>query len=224
MTNGSVQGFSLFEIALVLVVIGLLTTGIMKGYDLLQQARLQKTVSQILSIQTSVRLFRERYGAIPGDFSDASFVWGHSTRNGDGNGVVDGNPLDGWSEASLFWQHLNLAGLITNVHFVRHHDIHQAHGRFLPEMPLGCILLVESNPASLEGLWLVLTTMRHSRKYLTPKQAAFIDRQLDNGDPGSGQVRTLEAPHYSLGSCLTDGRYNLKSRKPACIVYIAVDD
>jgi hypothetical protein len=220
----SVSAISLFEVAIVLAVVGLLTAGVMKGYELLKQARLQKTVSQILSVQSSVRLFRDRYSAWPGDFSDATSLWGHCTRNGNGDGVVDGDPFLAWSEASLFWQHLDLGGLSAGLNFMQGYDTRQTHGQFWPVMPIGCLLLVQSNPLSLEGCWLMLTSPRGLQKYLTPAEAVFVDRQIDNGHPLSGQVRSMDAPGCVPGSCVHAGRYNLKSKKPACVVYILLDD
>lgn len=220
----SLRAISLFEVAIVLAVVGLLTAGVMKGYDLLKQARLQKTVSQILSVQSSIRLFRDRYGAWPGDFSDATSLWGHRTRNGNGDGVVDGDPFAAWSEASLFWQHLDLSGLSAGLNFMQGHDTGEAHGQFWPVTPIGCLLLIQSHPPSLEGVWLMLTAPRRSQKYLTPLEALFIDRQIDNGNPVTGQVRAVDAPGCPSGSCVQGGRYNLKSKKPACILYILLDD
>ncbi len=214
---------SLFEIALVLAVIGLLTAGIMKGYDLLQQARLQKTITQIMSVQTAVRMFRDRYGSLPGDCEEASSLWSGKTRDGNGDGIVDGHFFDNGSEASLFWQHLFLSGLIPDFPFLRNHDPEQTHGLFLPKTALGNILVVQSDPSPLEGLWLMVYAPRHGKKYLTPQQAFFIDRHMDNGHPLTGCVRAQSAPGYGTDACVKQGRYNLQSTRPACVVYVLLE-
>lgn len=123
------QGFSLVELSIVLVILGLLTGGILGGQALIKAAELRAITTEIQQWQTAVNTFKQRYFALPGDFTKAGNVWGYvntggtggncsnpatnkgtgtQTCNGNGNGQVD---LD--YEMYRFWQHMANAGLIS---------------------------------------------------------------------------------------------------------------
>lgn len=125
------QGFSLVELSIVLVILGLLTGGILTGQNLIRAAELRSVATQASGYQTAVMTFRDKYFALPGDMGNATRFWGKNNTacpthtgtaaaNGVCNGNMDGsirlNHLDGGGgyphEAFQFWQHLALAGLI----------------------------------------------------------------------------------------------------------------
>lgn len=140
--NLSTKGFTLIEIAIVLVIVGLLVGGVLVGGDLIEHARIRATLSQIERINTAVATFRVKYACLPGDCNNAtSFLGGTSsgcfqmqggfganenvwpnitdpnngTCNGDGDGVIEGDvlaPGNDYGETSLFTDHLTKAGLI----------------------------------------------------------------------------------------------------------------
>lgn len=119
-------GFSLVELSIVLVILGLLTGGILGGQALIKAAEMRAVTTELSNWQTAVNTFRQKYFALPGDFRDATRFWGAhgtclppagavmtATCNGDGDGVIalHESPTEAF-EAFLFWQHLSLAGLI----------------------------------------------------------------------------------------------------------------
>jgi hypothetical protein len=59
---------------------------------------------------------------------------------------------------------------------------------------------------------------------LTPEQAQFIDKKLDNGSPLTGRVRSLDAKHQTSGKCIKDGLYNLSISEKACVMYFNIDE
>ncbi len=121
------HGFSLIELSIVLVILGLLTGGILGGQHLIRAAELRNLTTQFTSYQTAVRSFQVKYHALPGDMTNATNFWGaaHSTPsickttastgtetcNGDGNGQIQDWPT-GSQEWFRAWQHLANAGLI----------------------------------------------------------------------------------------------------------------
>lgn len=123
--NTRVPGFSLVELSIVLVILGLLVGGILTGQSLIRASELRSVTSQQTKFQTGISAFRDKYFAIPGDMANATSFWGFaggstgtdatcynasstsSTCNGSGNGIID----NAW-ESRLFWQHLANAGLI----------------------------------------------------------------------------------------------------------------
>lgn len=131
MTKHSTQrGFSLVELSIVLVILGLLTGGILGGQSLIRAAELRAVMTEYTQFQTAINSFKSKYNALPGDMPNAVQFWGRAdngsftgecaspatntgsgtqTCNGNGNGQVNGG---GSHERYRFWQHLANAGLI----------------------------------------------------------------------------------------------------------------
>lgn len=112
------QGFTLVEIAIVLVIIGLLLGGILKGQEMITQAKIKNVVADFSGISAAYYGYQDRYRAIPGDDPNAggaSGRWGASTTAGNGNGTVTGtyNDSDATHETRLWWEHLRLAGFVS---------------------------------------------------------------------------------------------------------------
>lgn len=119
-------GFTLIELSIVLVIIGLIVGGILTGWDLINVAAIRAQLSQIEKYNTAVRTFQGKYGGLPGDLTlsnASSFGFnvsgcGGSIGQRDGNGTIDGYYSGGpeymleYGEALLFWADLGQAGLI----------------------------------------------------------------------------------------------------------------
>src|SRR5204863_4357898 len=84
------QGFTLIEIAIVLVIIGLLLGGVLKGQELITGARVRNLISQQDGVKAAYFGFLDRFRALPGDYALASTNINSVTVNGDGNGKIDG--------------------------------------------------------------------------------------------------------------------------------------
>jgi len=120
------SGFTLIELSIVLVIIGLLVGGVLVGQDLISAAAVRAQISQIEKYQTAVNTFRVKYGYLPGDIPDptaSAFGFyargGGAQAEGDGNGLIEGqngNVTPGVSvfcgEAQLFWTDLSQANMI----------------------------------------------------------------------------------------------------------------
>jgi len=126
-------GFTMIELAIVIIVIGLLVGGIVVGQNMIRGAQLQKISSELNKYRDATNAFKEKYQALPGDMYNATAQWGAAytnsnlameltncpaslssanslTCNGDGNGKID-YPINDL-EYGLFWQHLSLAKMI----------------------------------------------------------------------------------------------------------------
>src|SRR5690349_19165494 len=82
------NGFTLVEIAIVLVIIGLLLGGILKGQEMVTQAKIKNSIADFSGISAAYYGYQDRYRQIPGDDSGATRWTG--AFGGDGNGVVTG--------------------------------------------------------------------------------------------------------------------------------------
>src|SRR5438309_9569156 len=123
------QGFTLVEIAIVLVIIGLLLGGILKGQEMITQAKIKNVIADFSGISAAYHGYVDRYKKIPGDDPCAGGTvtaancgtttgrWTGATA-GDGNGVVAGKyNISGAStaEARQWWDHLRRAGFVSGV-------------------------------------------------------------------------------------------------------------
>lgn len=116
------KAFSLVELSISLVIIGLLIAGVTGGQNLIKQAELKATVQEFNNFKTDYMSFIAAFNAPPGDFASASVLWGtncHATAdncNGDGNGLIDVKDIPPvgagtGSEAMRAYKHLSLAGI-----------------------------------------------------------------------------------------------------------------
>lgn len=124
------NGFSLVELSIVLVILGLLTGGLLGGRALIHAAELRSVTSEMQKFQTAINAFSDKYGSLPGDFDEAELMWGGpvadclmtdsgdtTTCNGDGDGKIDYDngaaPYgDTPYEGLRAWQHLVNSGLL----------------------------------------------------------------------------------------------------------------
>lgn len=99
------KGFTLVEIAIVLVIIGLLIGGVLKGQSMIQNAKVKRVVKSADELRAAVYTFYDKYGAYPGDENLASSP-PNDTNNGNGLGTIDG------TEYYMLFQDLVLADII----------------------------------------------------------------------------------------------------------------
>src|SRR6476620_1538230 len=86
------SGFTLVEIAIVLVIIGLLLGGILKGQELINSAKVKNLANDFRTIPTYIYAYQDKFKALPGDDKTAQthLTNGAASDNGDGNGLIDG--------------------------------------------------------------------------------------------------------------------------------------
>ena len=96
------KGFTLVEIAIVLVIIGLLLGGILKGQEMITQAKIKNVVADFSGISAAYYGYQDRYRAIPGDDKTAASRWGATDGNGDGVDMILNNRVH-WQETFLLY-------------------------------------------------------------------------------------------------------------------------
>src|SRR6185437_8077716 len=111
--RATTRGFTLIEIAIVLVIIGLLLGGVLKGEELIRAARVRSLISEQQGIKAAFYGFQDRYRALPGDYASADSNINCGTiacPKGDGNGRIEAPNAGGTHEEILVWNHLAAAG------------------------------------------------------------------------------------------------------------------
>ena len=192
------SGFTLIEIAIVLVIIGLLLGGILKGQELITQGRIRNVSNDFQSVTAAINLYQDRYRALPGDDAGAETRWTSAiTAKGDGDGVFDGAYNTACSatstdESCLFWQHLRLAGLVGGATTDRTQAVNATQGR---------------TGVQNGGLGLVGPVICSNN--LPAKIAQAIDAQFDDGDATKGSVRgaIIAALTNALPAAASDANY-----------------
>lgn len=107
--NRLYEGFTLIELSIVLIVVGLAAAGVFVGRSLILQAQIKKQITQVESFDLAVNVFKGKYACLPGDCANAEAIG-----LGDGTGL-DGNgneQVDSLNEALFLWHHLSRAQLI----------------------------------------------------------------------------------------------------------------
>jgi prepilin-type N-terminal cleavage/methylation domain-containing protein len=211
-------GFTLVELSIVLVVIGLLVGGVMVGRDLIKAAEIRAQVSQFEKFNSAVNTFRNKYGGLPGDLkytearayglysiTYAPYV-GLSTR-GDGNGLIQSRGQNYFTdELVIFWRHLSEAGLIDGIYGLKLNTAAETTTNFvndyLPTAKIGQNAVIQIGTAGTStNYYLILSTSvtaggccnAASQNTVTAYDSYQIDSKIDDALPGSGSVFAVNA-------------------------------
>jgi prepilin-type N-terminal cleavage/methylation domain-containing protein len=184
------RGFTLVEIAIVLVVIGLLLGAILKGQELIDSSRVKSAINEINGIKAAYNGYIDRYKRVPGDDGPLATLnarggnWAAVTAAGDNNGQLAapaGQTFTAGGEAPAFFQHLRAAGFLTG-------DVAAAGVAALPRNAFGGLTSI-TNAAVLGFAQATLMLCQGS---VPGKAAAMIDTQTDDGNPSTGNVRAMQ--------------------------------
>jgi len=244
------QGFTLVELAIVIIIIGLLIGGVLKGQQLVENAKVTAVINQISAYESAVGSFRDIYSNMPGDmqFATEELSGCDGTTNcldGDGNGIV-GNTSGTWNtnqagtsdttnayhETSMFWKHLALAGIISGVEPSADPD-DPAWGETHPSSAMrGGYHIFYSKGSGDFGVghnirWQnpVNSTISNAsgEHPISPIQARQIDAKIDDGLPDSGTVTADTQSSNCDGGGTSDARIYEDTKEKNCIMYFNID-
>jgi prepilin-type N-terminal cleavage/methylation domain-containing protein len=176
------KGFTLVEIAIVLVIIGLLLGGILKGQEMIIQAKVKNSIADFSGVSAAYFGYQDRYRAIPGDDKDAGTRWATAPAASPGNGDKNlvGLYIDvATAETSLWWDHLRRAGFISGT------------GVTNPENSFSGKLGVQAGNGAGGAAFTDMTLILLCSTRLPEKVAISVDVQMDDGKPDRGFVRAL---------------------------------
>ena len=234
--------FSLVELSIVLVILGLLVGGVLSGQSLIRASELRSVGIEEQRYSTASRAFRDKYFALPGDITNATSFWGKDNAScagdpgvaatpGTCNGNGDGQLLDGGGkyETYLFWQHLARGGLL--------------EGSYTGVFGTGNIGGINVAPSKVSSSSWWRSTYGGKNAYvadyempfgnqfilwptpaLKPEDAYYIDGKFDDGRPGSGRImgdKDISAPSCTSNpgqapSTDASSTYNFSDSSPLC--------
>jgi prepilin-type N-terminal cleavage/methylation domain-containing protein len=223
-------GFTLVELSIVLVIVGLIIGGVLVGRDMIRAAAVRAQISQTEKYNTAVNTFRDKYNCLPGDCKNAAnfgfIARGSFPGQGDGNGIIEGNALNGAAnnnglaqgagETSVFWVDLSDANLIDGDFSTASSTVPLAGDAPESDMPLyfpaakigkGNYVYIYSIDGRNYMAILGITGIRKvtnsgalfSEFKVTVQEAYNIDQKADDGDP---QYGSITAQYVSNGPSL----------------------
>ena len=219
-------GFTLVELAIVLVIIGLLVGGVLVGQDLIKAAEIRSTIKQLEDTNSAVNTFRGKFGGFPGDLLPArANAFGLVPTNragtdgvGDGDGVIEGpagsNAVLG-GENTMFWRDLSQANLIPTAFSTTtggtEASITAANmGTYLPKAKLRDTTYILPGFQAGRNFYFLGTVASgaagtiattNTSSGLTPLEAKSMDEKTDDGLPVTGtttSVSAITATGYTL--------------------------
>lgn len=185
------QGFTLIEIAIVLVIIGLLLGGVLKGQELIASARVRNLITTQDGYKAAYFGFLDRYRALPGDYAAAAAnIPGCATcTDGNNNGQIRTTAAgDAVDEPNNVWEHLSRAGFITGSFTYSAGDAGAAN---TPTNPFGSFIQIIFDGVYREAA-ADTGNPRHNLKTganVSSEILAEMDRKIDDGLANAGQFR-----------------------------------
>jgi prepilin-type N-terminal cleavage/methylation domain-containing protein len=198
------SGFTLIELAIVLVIIGLLLGGVLKGQELINSAKVKSFSNDFRNIPVFVYGYQDKFKSLPGDDPQAvAHVGAGVTEIGNGDGQLDS--ADRWndaaavsSETALFWLHVRRAGLAQGSTDITSADYYpkNADGG---EIGIEAGRSAANNPAiaGLGGTYVICS------KGILGKYVKQLDTTMDNGDTATGSMMATPQATYAVNSAPT---------------------
>lgn len=206
------SGFTLIEIAIVLVIIGLLLGGILKGQELINSAKVKSLAQDFRTVPVFIYGYQDKFRSLPGDDAQAQSHVSGATNNGNGNGVINGNwdSTTATDESCTFWQHVRLAGLAPGATTV---DC-ATNSAYVPRNSEGGRIGIQGAPnvpiTGLRGTYVMCSAG------ILGKFVLQLDTTLDDGSTSTGSMMAMSG---TGPSSVTNAQVNEASPYTVCMAF-----
>lgn len=192
------KGFTLVELAIVLVIIGILLGAVLKGQELINNAKIKRVYSQYREVYAAILTYQDRFGALPGDDNTTGLAtrWNPPTyyTAGTGSGTINGGTTTTMftcaaataTETCGMWDHLRRAGILSGPL-----DGTNPRNPFGGTVGMAYVTLGGAPGVALLTNWIGMSNV-------PTNLAQSIDTQYDDGNAMTGDIRALAA--YAAGS------------------------
>ena len=183
-------GFTLIELAIVLVIIGLLLGGVLRGQELINSAKVKNMANDFRSIPVYIYGYQDKFKAFPGD-DKAATTHVAATTNGNGNGALEGswfNNLATTSEAYQFWQHVRLANLAPGATNATNPDWRPTNadgnpiGIMAGTNSITATAMLDGAGAAIKGSYIICS------QGILGKYVTQLDTNIDDGNSATGSM------------------------------------
>jgi len=193
------SGFTLVEIAIVLVIIGLLLGGVLKGQEIINNARAKNIENEFSSIKAAIYTYQDRYRTFPGDdkkadrFTDIDDC-SDSDLCGDSDGIIEGDydSTTDNDESRLFWLHLRNASLIAGA----------TTDQDQPNNVFGGLIGIST---TLNGAGVTISGVYIGFSNIPANIAVIIESRIDDGAPNAGSIQAHKNDGTSASGNYTEG-------------------
>jgi prepilin-type N-terminal cleavage/methylation domain-containing protein len=208
-------GFTLIELAIVLVIIGLLLGGVLRGQELINSAKVKNMARDFQNVQVYIYGYQDKFKALPGDdHSAAAHINGTNPTNGTQNGVIQGawNTATDADESCAFWQHVRLAGLAPGATAISC----AAGNTYQPRNADGGLVGVQSAStlATITGMTGAYAICSDA---ILGTFATQLDTTLDDGETSTGSVRAITTGTTGVGMTTANVNAAPSARYTVCM-------
>jgi len=251
MTKKYKNGFTLIEISIILVILGLIVGGVLVGKDLIRNAKIHQVISDINQFNTAINTFQEKFDFLPGDMPNAYEYFDSSGTNticgsnnadlagcnGNGNGIIEGVSST-YGEYIRALLHLSLANIIPQQNYV--FAITRRNRSDVENAPFNTIAM----PTQLKNVGIAFTVINTSENYfaigkyislsepklrgsfLSSTEAYSVDTKTDDAQPDTGKIRGRNGDGMTtdcINSGINPSSYNISSKTISCYLTVQIN-
>jgi prepilin-type N-terminal cleavage/methylation domain-containing protein len=237
------NGFTLVELSIVLVIIGLIVGGVVGGRALIEAGKYHSMTQRLQSYKTATKAFELQYDALPGDITDAEDYWPDDCQdytagsnndlcNGNGNGRIEVKSGGQNMEQYRFWQHLGLAKILP-TNYTGHYEwgktcqgdlpcdssLSEKRVCIAPNYTINSYYKIVGNHLRLGAPYSFLC----STVAFSPEKAKKLDIKMDDGTANEGTIRAYGTSPQNCTTAIIGGTYKLTYKDAGCNIYYMLD-